>query len=84
MAQNLFRKERIEFKVIQPVAKAENKFVLPPPEITVKGILLLQNTKVAVLAGYYFIQGPDQKPEKKTRKDIHSRTKPTKDRRKPK
>ncbi|MFQ5671602.1 MAG: hypothetical protein ACE5G9_00775 [Nitrospinales bacterium] len=64
--KNLFRKERVEFKTEQPVVvAAASAPALPPPEITVKGILLLEGTRIAVLEGHYSVHNDGMSIEKK-------------------
>ena len=66
---NLFRKERSQY--IQPVApapvrKAAPKPALPPPNLVLKGVLMLGGTKIAILQGKYStLQGG-----KVTQKDV--------------
>ena len=60
VTNNLFRKERSEY---QPPDIAETETItqikpesdLPPPELTLKGIILLGNTKVCILEGSHSI-----------------------------
>ena len=66
MGKNLFRKQREEFKVITENPPSKTSLpTLPPPEITVRGIMLLTNVQRAVLDGSYYIQGNNGKPELK-------------------
>ena len=67
MKKNLFRKQRTEFRVALASPPPENVgSALPPPEIIVRGIMLLSNLRRAVLEGSYFVQGANGKPESKT------------------
>lgn len=53
---NLFRKERSQFipPVPPPTArKAAPKLALPPPNLVLKGVLMLGGTKIAILQGKY-------------------------------
>jgi hypothetical protein len=58
---NLFRKERSEYIPPippPPVRKAAPKPALPPPNLALKGVLMLGGTKIAILQGqYYTLQG---------------------------
>ncbi|MEK9629120.1 MAG: hypothetical protein VW455_08860 [Nitrospinota bacterium] len=69
---NIFRKERREYvppPAARPVATpAPNKPSVPPPNLALKGILMLGGTKIAILEGkYWSIQGnrPVEKSVKK-------------------
>ena len=53
---NLFRKERSEYippAPPPPVQKVTPKPALPPPNLVLKGILMLGGTKIAILQGQY-------------------------------
>lgn len=53
---NLFRKERSEYippVAPPPVRKAAPKPSLPPPNLVLKGVLMLGGTKIAILQGKY-------------------------------
>ena len=63
--KNLFRKERAEFKVAASTQPSGSKIVLPSPEITVRGIMLLSNLRRVVLEGSYYIVGKNNQPEAK-------------------
>jgi len=65
--KNLFRKERTEFKTENPVvvSAASMTLTLPPPELTVRGILLLEGTRIAVLEGSYSVSNDGTSIEKK-------------------
>lgn len=53
--KNLFRKERVEFKI--PGAEVQNTNIpqLPPPVLKIRGIMLLQGTQIAVMEGTYSV-----------------------------
>ncbi|MCH8156524.1 MAG: hypothetical protein IID18_02020 [Nitrospinae bacterium] len=55
--KNLFRQERIEYRPPPPpqskVAKAPPKPALPAPELSLRGVMLLNGTKIAILEGTY-------------------------------
>lgn len=51
--KNLFRKERVEFQKPVIIIPESNAPKLPPPNIRVKGILLLNKMQIAVLEGNY-------------------------------
>ena len=61
VSKNLFRKERIEYqpaKTPQPISqlvKVTPKPVLPPPKLSLRGVMLLNGTKIAILEGTYSI-----------------------------
>ena len=69
---NIFRRERSEY-IPPPAARpaapvAVNTPAVPPPNLNLKGILMLGGTKIAILEGkYWVIQGnrPEQKNVKK-------------------
>ena len=53
---NLFRKERSQFIPLVPpptARKAAPKPALPPPNLVLKGVLMLGGTKIAILQGKY-------------------------------
>lgn len=70
---NLFRKNRKPFRPpprrITPVAKTANKPPLPPPNLKLKGVVLLGARKIAIMEGNYPVreanQSIKQKPLKK-------------------
>jgi hypothetical protein len=74
---NIFRKERKEYipplpvarPVIPPVAK---KPALPPPNLVLKGILILGGTKIAILEGKYWTFQGNKKVQKKVKKKGYS------------
>ncbi len=74
---NIFRKERKEYisppfvaqPVIPPVAR---KLALPPPNLVLKGILILGGTKIAILEGKYWTFQGSKKVQKKVKKKGYS------------
>jgi hypothetical protein len=73
---NIFRKERKEYisppiarPAIPPVAKTP---ALPPPNLVLKGILILGGTKIAILEGKYWIFQGNKKVQKKVKKKGYS------------
>ena len=59
VGKNLFRKERTEYippappQPISQVAKVAPRPTLPPPKLTLRGVMLLKGTKIAILEGSY-------------------------------
>ena len=59
VSKNLFRKERIEYippappQPISQVAKVAPRPTLPLPKLTLRGVMLLNGTKIAILEGSY-------------------------------
>jgi len=59
VSKNLFRKERIEYippappQPISQVAKVAPRPTLPLPKLTLRGVMLLKGTKIAILEGSY-------------------------------
>ena len=59
VSKNLFRKERTEYippappQPISEVAKVAPRLTLPPPKLTLRGVMLLKGTKIAILEGSY-------------------------------
>ena len=59
VGKNLFRKERTEYIPPAPpqptsqVAKVAPRPTLPPPKLTLRGVMLLKGTKIAILEGSY-------------------------------
>ena len=59
VSKNLFRKERTEYippappQPISQVAKVAPRPTLPPPKLTLRGVILLKGTKIAILEGSY-------------------------------
>ena len=57
VSKNLFRKERTEYippappQPISQVAKVAPRPTLPPPKLTLRGVMLLSGTKIAILEG---------------------------------
>ena len=65
VSNNLFRKERAEYlPPPQPrntqVVKAPNRPELPSPELTLRGVMLLNGTKIAILEGSYQVAKGDK------------------------
>ena len=68
ISNNLFRKEREEYvPPAQPpatqVAKIQKRPALPSPELSLRGVMLLNGTKIAILEGSYPV-AKDDKTEK--------------------
>ena len=59
VSKNLFRKERTEYippappQPISQVTKVAPRPTLPPPKLTLRGVMLLKGTKIAILEGSY-------------------------------
>lgn len=59
VSNNLFRKERAEYLPPPPqpsntqVAKTPQRPALPPPELNLRGVMLLNGTNIAILEGSY-------------------------------
>jgi len=59
VSKNLFRKERTEYippappQPISQAAKVAPRPTLPPPKLTLRGVMLLKGTKIAILEGSY-------------------------------
>jgi hypothetical protein len=75
---NIFRKQRREYipppapiarPIIAPVASIP---ALPPPNLVLKGVLMLGGTKIAILEGKYWIFQGNQKTQKKVKKKGYS------------
>jgi len=73
---NIFRKERKEYisppvarPLVAPVAKIP---ALPPPDLVLKGILILGGTKIAILEGKYWTFQGNKKVQKKVKKKGYS------------
>ena len=73
---NIFRKQRREYippptarLVAPPVAV---KSALPPPNLVLKGVLMLGGTKIAILEGKYWTFQGSQKVQKKVKKKGYS------------
>ena len=73
---NIFRKQRREYippptarSVAPPVA---SKPALPPPNLILKGVLMLGGTKIAILEGKYWTLQGSQMLEKKVKKKGYS------------
>jgi hypothetical protein len=75
---NIFRKERREYvppptPIAPPVAPpVARKPALPPPNLVLKGILMLGGTKIAILEGKYWVFQGNQKLQKKVKKKGYS------------
>jgi hypothetical protein len=74
---NIFRKERKEYISPRPVARSiippvANKPALPPPNLVLKGILILGGTKIAILEGKYWTFQGNKKVQKKVKKKGYS------------
>jgi hypothetical protein len=68
VVQNLFRKERSESSTPVQVAKARPvapKRTAPPPDLKLKGVILLGETKIALLEGSYSIPEANNSFKKK-------------------
>ena len=73
---NIFRKERMEY-IPPPTARpivpsVASKPALPPPNLVLKGILMLGGTKIAILEGNYWTFQGNQKVKKKVKKRGYS------------
>ncbi len=60
VTNNLFRKERDEYQPPalaepEPLSKVTQKSNLPPPELTLRGVMLLGNIKVCILEGSHSV-----------------------------
>lgn len=73
---NIFRKERGEYipplALSQPVAPAPSQPALPPPNLVLKGVLMLGGTKIAVLQGSYWALQANKPAQKKLKKKGYS------------
>jgi len=73
---NVFRKQRREYvppPTARPVASpVASKPALPPPNLVLKGILMLGGTKIAILEGKYWTSQGSQKVQKKVKKKGYS------------
>jgi hypothetical protein len=74
---NIFRKERKEYISTPPVARPVIPPVtkipaLPPPNLVLKGILILGGTKIAILEGKYWTFQGNKKVQKKVKKKGYS------------
>ncbi len=66
--KNLFRKERTDYKAPVQVAKAMpqvNRTLVPPPDLKLKGVILLNGTKIALLEGSYSVLDGENSVKKK-------------------
>lgn len=75
---NIFRKERREFIPPPPptnrpvVVAAPSKPLLPPPNLVLKGVLMLGGTKIAILEGKYWALQGNKPAQKKVKKKGYS------------
>ena len=73
---NIFRRERNEFippvPSIQKVAPVALKPALQPPNLVLKGILMLGGTKIAILQGSYWLNKTDKPVQQKIKKKGYS------------
>jgi hypothetical protein len=66
VSNNLFRKERSEYqppvqpKPITQMTEGVSSLVLPPPNLTLRGVMLLSDTRIAILEGTYPIGKGDK------------------------
>ena len=61
-SKNLFRKQRSDYKAPAQVAQTTSqadKTPIPPPDLKLKGVILLNGTKIALLEGSYSIREGD-------------------------
>ena len=73
---NIFRRQRREY-IPPPTARpivpsVASKPALPPPNLVLKGILMLGGTKIAILEGNYWTFQGNQKVKKKVKKKGYS------------
>jgi hypothetical protein len=73
---NIFRKDRKEY-ITPPVARpllppVTKKPALPPPNLVLKGLLILGGTKIAILEGKYWTFQGSKKVQKKVKKKGYS------------
>ena len=75
---NIFRKERREYipppppPTSRPVAPVAKKPALPPPNLVLKGILMLGGTKIAILQGSYWALKANKPVQQKVKKKGYS------------
>jgi hypothetical protein len=73
---NIFRKERREYippPTARPVAApVASKPALPPPNLVLKGVLMLGGTKIAILEGQYWVLQGNRPAQKKVKKKGYS------------
>ena len=73
---NIFRKQRREYISPPPprpvVAPVPIKPALPPPNLVLKGVLMLGGTKIAILEGKYWTFQGSKKVQKKVKKKGYS------------
>jgi hypothetical protein len=73
---NIFRKERREYvppvTSIRPNAPSAIEPALPPPNLVLKGILIMGGTKIAILQGSYWLNKADKPVQRKIKKKGYS------------
>ena len=73
---NIFRRQRREYSpppTARPIVPSvASKPALPPPNLVLKGILMLGGTKIAILEGNYWTFQGNQKVKKKVKKKGYS------------
>ena len=73
---NIFRKERREYvppvSSIRPVAASALEPAVPPPNLILKGILMLGGTKIAILQGSYWLNKANEPVQHKIKKKGYS------------
>ena len=73
---NIFRRERREFILpitsLPPVAPVALKPALPPPNLVLKGVLMLGGTKIAILQGSYWLDKANKPVQQKIKKKGYS------------
>ena len=73
---NIFRKERKEYippvTSIRPVVTSATEPALPPPNLILKGILMLGGTKIAILQGSYWLNKANKPIQQKIKKKGYS------------
>ncbi|MFL2948102.1 MAG: hypothetical protein ACJZ44_02620, partial [Nitrospinales bacterium] len=73
---NIFRKERREYippvLSTRPIAPTAGKTALPPPNLILKGILMLGGTKIAILQGSYWLNKANKPIQQKIKKKGYS------------
>ena len=74
--RNIFRKERRGYippvTSIRPVVISATEPALPPPNLILKGILMLGGTKIAILQGSYWLNKADKPVQHKIKKKGYS------------
>ena len=73
---NIFRQERREYippvLSTRPIAPTAGKTALPPPNLILKGILMLGGTKIAILQGSYWLNKANKPIQQKIKKKGYS------------